>query len=229
VAILLTVYALGKWSALHIGKTFSWVGQILGVALLSTSFTYYNFYDIGTVFFTTCGLLAIYTRRYWWLVPVVMIGTLNYEGLVLLIPVAAFMAYDKDPLKTWIPALAASVLGYFAVRYGLQAAIPFSHPADWRIWSNMALPFLVRGQMAYCVLALAGWYAAGLMSARYCDPRLKRLILLFPLVFAVTFLFGQLHEPRQFDAFIPVVVAMILSASRRKFELEICAASSAVR
>ena len=32
VAILLTVYALGRWSALYIGKGLSWVGQISGSA-----------------------------------------------------------------------------------------------------------------------------------------------------------------------------------------------------
>jgi hypothetical protein len=76
--------------------------------------------------------------------------------------------------------------------------------------------------MAYSLMALGGWYAVGLMSFRSCDLRLKRLTLFFPLLLTVTFLFGQLHEPRQFDAFIPIVVAMILSALRRRIEIEAC-------
>jgi len=36
----------------------------------------------------------------------------------------------------------------------------------------------------------------------------------------VTFLFGQLHEPRQFNAFIPVLIAILLSAFRRKLDLK---------
>lgn len=224
-AVLLAVYALGKWSALHIGKALSWMGQAIGVVLISTAFDYYNFYDIGTVFFTTCGLMAIYTRKYWWLVPVVIIGTLNYEGLVLLIPLAAALAYDIDAPRKWIPPVAASLIGYTAVRLGLQAAIPFSHHVDWRIWANMTKPFLLHTDMAYCLLALAGWYVIALMSISYCGRRLKRLILYFPLLFAVTFLFGQFQEARQFDAFIPVLVALILTACRRKLEAEITVSS----
>ena len=220
-ATLLAVYVLGRWSALHVGKAFSWLGQILGVLMISTCFGYFNFYDIGTVFFTTCALLAIYTRRYWWLVPIVVIGTLNYEGVLLLIPLAAVMAYEKESSKSWVPAIATSLVAYSAVRVVLQAFIPLSRQVNWRIWSNMTKPFVMYHQMSYSVLALAGWYAIGLMSLRYSDPRLRRLSLLFPLIFGVTFLFGQFHEPRQFDAFIPVVVALLLSASKRKLELEL--------
>ena len=65
VAALLTMHALGRWSTLQIGRTFSWVGQVLGVLMISTCFRYRDFYDIAVVFFATCGLQAIYTRRYW--------------------------------------------------------------------------------------------------------------------------------------------------------------------
>ena len=126
VATLLAVYVLGRWSALHVGKAFSWLGQILGVLMISTCFGYFNFYDINTVFFTTCALLTIYTRRYWWMVPVVVIGTLNYEDVLLLIPAAAAMAYKKDSPKKWIPGVATSLAAYCAVRFVLQAAIPLS-------------------------------------------------------------------------------------------------------
>jgi hypothetical protein len=220
IATVLALYALGKWSALHVGKRFSWAGQILGAVLISTCFGYYNFYDIGTVFFTTCGLIAIFTKRYWWLVPIVMIGTLNYEGLLLLIPVAAFVAYYEEPLKRWLPPVGVSLLGYCTVRFALQAAIPFPHQVNWRVWSNMTDPFLAPEHMAASIMALAGWYVVGLMSVTYCDPRLKRMILLFPLIFGVAFLFGLFHESRLYDAFIPVLVALILSASMRRFELE---------
>lgn len=231
IATLLAVYALGKWSALHIGNSFSWLGQIMGVLLIATcfSYSYYNFYDIGTVFFTTCGLLAVYSRRYWWLVLIVIIGTLNYEGVLLLIPVAAFMAYDNESPRRWVPVIAISLLAYCAVRFAMQAAIPIPRHVDWRIWSNMSKPFVLRKEMAFSVFTIAGWYAVGFMSLRYCDPRVKRMTILFPLLFAVNFLFGQFNEPRLFDAFIPVLVAIILSASKRKVELEICPIPSAVR
>jgi hypothetical protein len=221
VAILLTVYALGKWAGLHIGKSLGWLGQIIGVVLIATSFVYANFYDIGYVFFTTCGLIAIYTRKYWWLVAVMLIGTLNYEGVLLLIPVAVYAAYDEGSPRRWIPPIATSLVVYCAVRVALQKAIPFAKQVDWRVWTNMTRQFVYRSEMSQTLLALPCVYALALMSMGSCSPRLKRMVLLFPLVFAITFMFGEFHEPRQFDAFIPVLVAMILSAARAKFEFEI--------
>jgi hypothetical protein len=188
---------------------------LTGAVLLSICFSYYTFYDIGTVFFTTYGLIAIYTRRYWWLVPIVIVGTLNYEGLLLIIFVAIFSAYGQDPPTRWIPAVLVSFLAYVADRFALQAAIPHLHSVDWRIWTNIVSPFMFTREMAFSLLTLP-WYAYVLMRLRDCEPRLKRLLLLFPLLFAVTFLFGQFFEPRQFDAFIPVAVAVVLSATERR-------------
>jgi len=229
VAAFLTMYALGQWSILQIGKTCSWVGQVLGVLMISTCFRYRDFYDVAVVMFATCGLMAIYTRRYWLLVPVVLIGTFNYEGLLLLIPLAAYVAYREDPPKKWIPPVTATLLAYCVVRFSLQAAIPFARQVDWRIWSNMTEPFLWRREMIFSIFALAGWYAVAAMSVRRSDPRLRPLMLLLPLIVAVTILFGQLIEPRQFNAFIPVLVAVILSAARSKFELETRTVSGVVR
>src|ERR1039458_5521987 len=154
VATLLAVYALGKWSALFIGEALSWVGQVLGGMLMSECFDYCNFYDIGTVFFITCGLLAIYKQKYWWLVPIVMIGTLNHEGVLLLVPLAAMVAYGKARSRSWIPASTAALLAYCAVRFAMQAAMPFPRVVDWRIWSNMSDPFQYWAAMSASLLAL---------------------------------------------------------------------------
>jgi len=216
IAVLLAMYALGRWSALHVGTTLQWTGQILASVMLSVCFSYRNFYDVANVFFITCGLIAIYTRKYWWLVPIVIIGTLNYEGVLLLIPVAAFCAYFDDRWKRWVPPVAAALVFYCAVRLILQFALPMPRQVNWRIWSNLTEPFILRSRLAYSILALAGSYAVAAMCLRDCEARLRRLFLLFPLVLAVTFLFGQFIEARQFDALIPVLVGAILSATRRQ-------------
>jgi len=184
--------------------------------MLSVCFSYRNFYDVGNVFFVTCGLIAIYKRKYWWLVPVVTIGTLNYEGVLLLIPLAAFCACFDDDRKRWVPPVAAALVFYCAVRLILQLALPMPRQVNWRIWSNLTEPFILRTHLAYSILALAGSYALAMMSLRDCEVRLRRFFLLFPLIVAVTFLFGQFVEPRQFDAFIPVLVGTILSATKRQ-------------
>lgn len=217
IAVLLAMYALGRWSAIHGGETLRWTGQLLGAVMISVCFTYKNFYDVANVFFITCGLMAIYKRKYWWLLPVVIMGTLNYEGVLLLIPLAVFCAYFEESPKRWVPPVAAALVFYCAIRFILQFALPMPRQVDWRIWSNFTEAFLSgRTEMVYAILALIGWYAIAGMSLPDCEVRLRRFFLLFPLIFAVTFMFGQFTEARQFDAFIPVLIATTLSAARRK-------------
>jgi len=220
IAAMLAIYAVGRWSSLHVGESLSSLGQVLAVIFISTCLDYRNFYDIGIVFFFSCGLLALYRRKYVWFVVVVTVGTLNHENALLLVPMAAFLLYDAEPPRIWLPLVAASLAGHSLARATMQWLIPFQKHVDWRIWSNMTKPFLLHREMAISLLALGGWYALGLMSLPDCDKRLRRLLMLFPMLFGVTFLFGQLHEPRQFNAFIPVLIAILLSAFRRKLDLK---------
>ena len=192
---------------------------MLAVILISTCLGYRNFYDIGIVFFFSCGLLALYRRKYAWFVVIVTVGTLNHENILLLIPTAAFLLYDAEPRRIWLSLVAASLAGHLLARAALEWLIPFQKHFDWRILSNMTKPFLLPVDMVTSLAALGGWYVLGIMSLPACDKRLRRLVILFPMLFGVTFLFGQFHEPRQFDAFIPVLIAVLLCNVKRMLAL----------
>jgi len=159
-------------------------------------------------------LLALYRRKYAWFVVVVTVGTLNHENVLLLIPIAAFLLYDTEPRRVWLAVVAASLAGHLFVRAALQYLIPFQTQVEWKIWSNMTKPFLDHREIAFSLLALGGWYALGLMSLPACDKRLRRLLLLFPMLCGTTFLFGLFHEPRVFNAFIPVLIAVLLKGAQ---------------
>jgi hypothetical protein len=220
VASFLAIYAVGRWSALHAGESLSSLGKVLAVILISTCLGYRNFYDVGIVFFFSYGLLALYRRKYAWFVVIVTVGTLNHENILLLIPIAAFLLYDAEPRRIWLSLVAVSLAGHMLARAALQWLIPFQKHFDWRIWSNMTKPFLLPVDMAISIVALGGWYVLGFMSLPACDKRLRRLVILFPMLFGITFLFGQFHEPRQFDAFIPVLIAVLLCNVKRMLALE---------
>jgi hypothetical protein len=219
VASFFAIYAVGRWSALHVGESLSSLGKVLAVILISTCLGYRNFYDIGIVFFFSCGLLALYRRKYAWFVVIVTVGTLNHENILLLIPTAAFLLYDAEPRRIWLSLVAASLAGHLLARAALEWLIPFQKHFDWRILSNMTKPFLLPVDMVTSLAALGGWYVLGIMSLPACDKRLRRLVILFPMLFGVTFLFGQFHEPRQFDAFIPVLIAVLLCNVKRMLAL----------
>ena len=220
VAALLAIDAVGRWSAFHVGESLSSLGKVLAVILISTCLSYRNFYDIGIVFFFSCGLLALFRQKYVWFVVVVTVATLNHENALLLIPTAAFLLYDVEPRRVWLPLVAASLAGHLLVRAAMQWLIPLQKQFDWRIWSNMTKPFLLPMQMMFSLIALGAWYALGLMSLQACDRRLRRLLILFPMLLGVALLVGLFYEARLFNAFIPVLIAVLLSSVRQKFDEE---------
>lgn len=220
-ASLLAIDAVGRWSALHVGQSLSALGKVLAVILISTGLCYRNFYDIGIVFFFSWGLLALYRRKYVWFVLVVTVATLNHENALLLIPTAAFLLYDVEPPRVWLPLVAASLAGHMLMRAAMQWLIPLQKHFDWRIWSNMTKPFLLPVQMMFSLIALGAWYVLGLMSLHACDKRLRRLLILFPMLLSVAFLVGLFYEARLFNAFIPVLIAVLLTGIRQMFGEEI--------
>jgi hypothetical protein len=186
-----------------------WIGQLLAVVMLAMTFDYYTFYDVAVVFFFTAGLYLLKRQRQAAFVMVLALGTLNHENISLLIVVAFFETYRKPRLSAAVCGAAA--ISYFAARALQQYAVPFDHHFDWRLWSNLYYPLFGPKIIAESAASLFFWWAAAAVSWRSGDAFLKRATLLFPLLLAVTYLFGQFQEPRQFDAFIPIVIGFILS------------------
>jgi hypothetical protein len=220
VAALLALHAVGQWSALHVGKALASVGQVLAAILISSCLTYRNFYDIGVVFFFSCALLTLYRRQYVWFVVIVTLATLNHENALLLIPMAAFLLFDSEPPRVWLAVVGSSLVGHVLARTALQHLIPFQTNLQWTLWGNFTRFFLLPRELAFFVLALGGWYVLGLMGISACDTRLRRLLLLFPMLLGIDLIVGMVNEPRMFNAFIPVLVAVLLAALQRMVILE---------
>jgi len=208
-AAVLTIWMIGRWSALFVGRELQWIGQVLATMMLSLTFSYYTFYDISITFFFALCLLLLKQRMYVAFVIALTVATLNHENALLLIPIAGLETFSKRRLSAVL--CSASAVAHFGVRAILQIFIPFHRQVDWRIWSNLHYPFAHPKEVALSVVSLLFWWIAAAMSWPSAGIFLKRCTLLFPLLFLVTYLVGQFHEARQFDAFIPVVIGFILS------------------
>ncbi len=214
-AVLLTVWMMGRWTELYAGRSLRWAGQVLTVLMLAMTFDYYTFYDVAVVFFFTAGLYLLRQRHYTAFVAVLAVGTLNHENISLLIVVALLETARR-------PKLCAAVCGaasgaYFTVRAMQQHFMPFDRHVDWRLWSNLYYPLFGPKIIAGAAASLFFWWIAAAVSWRSGDVFLKRATILFPLLLGVTYLFGQFQEPRQFDAFLPVVVGFLVSRAAAAF------------
>jgi hypothetical protein len=214
---ILVVIAIGEWSALFIRPSLRWTGQVLLVPMLATTFSYFTFYDISIVFFYALGLLFLYQRRYLAFAVTVGIATLNHENALLLVALAAFetVRYGKRVCSL---VTAGSLSAYLAARLLIQYFLPTDKFVDWRIWTNLTYPVMHQRLLIESAMALVFWWVAAGVSWPNVDPFLRRAALLLPMLLGVTFLFGQFHEPRQFDALIPVVIAFIVSVAGDRME-----------
>jgi hypothetical protein len=212
--IVFTIWIIGRWSATVAGPPTRFIGQGLLVLMLAPTLRYHTFYDIGIVFFYTACLLLLYSGRYLWFVVALGVATLNHENSLLLIPLSAYLLYDDEPRRIWIgiPVLALGV--YVVVRLGMQWALPTDTQFHLRIWTNLANPYTATRLVVESAAILVPWWAAGLCGFPAAGTFIRRATALLPLLILVTWFFGQFHEPRQFDAFIPVAIALILVVLR---------------
>jgi hypothetical protein len=201
--IILTVWMMGVWSSLFVGSQLQWIGQVLVVLLLPLTFEYFTFFDISIVFFYALCLYLLRKEKYLAFVPCLALATLNHENAMFLIPVAALQTYKNRWLCVILTG--TSAVAYFGVRVLLQALLPMHRHMDWGYWVNLYDIFGDTKHLALGAASAIFWWAAAAVNWRFADSFLKRSAIIFPLLVGSTFLVGQFHEARQFDAAIPVV------------------------
>lgn len=229
VAIFLATYATGRWSAKLFGEQWCCAGQILLVAILSPTFFYFTFYDVAMVFFFTVALLFLYQQKYWLYVLAVGVGTLNHENILLLVPVGAFILWKQESRRRALGFPLAALALHVAARAALIIAVPTEHSVDWHLYSNLLelnnhnLALLMSGA------TVLPWWICGLCGFYVANSFLRRATLLLPLLIGVTYLFGQFHEARQFVAFVPVLIGLILSCVQKGTEAAYLAGQASER
>ena len=219
VVLIATTYIVMRWSALFVGRSLAWTGGPLLVFFLAPTFEYFTFYDIAIVFFYTLGLWALYERRWTWFVLAVGIGTLNHENILLLIPAGVVALWGRVPARTLATVAGAALALHLGVRAALQWFLPMNSFFALHIWTNAVLLEQMRRTMIESVLVLIFSWGCGAVALRDGDSFLKRAgVTLFVLLLLVAFLVGRFNEARNFEALIPVLIALVLSFARRQLE-----------
>ncbi len=211
VAILLAFEAIRRWGALFVREELSIVAQFLLAIILIPTLHYYDFYDFGVVFFFSAGLYCLFTNHFLAYLLLLAVGTFNHEITLLLVPVFVAIHFPEGlkQRRIW-----GQVLLQLATWGGVRALMFWllpSHAApELRLQTNIdellhPTPGLLLRYLGPCI-----WIGVAMLGYRRAPQRLRRAIILLPLLAATTFVYGQFHEVRQFDAFIPVLVALIL-------------------
>ncbi len=222
IPVILIAFALMKrWVRLFAPPRIAVLSPLLLALMLIPTFGYFTFYDVGVTLFSTACLLLLFRRHYPAYLAVFLLGTLNHEVILLMGAVFAVVAFDRMPRGSYLGWILAQAAGYLAVRLLLFHFLPAD--AAWsggKVWMN--IDFLVNrpGPVAASAGAVLFWWAAAAAGIPHAPPRLRRCLILVPLLIGMTVLVGQINEPRLMNSAIPVAVALIAVAVTRVLGLD---------
>ena len=214
VAIVLAIYAIGEWSAFFVGRGLKFLGQILLTLLLLPAMLAYQAHDIGVVFTYTLCYIFLYRRSYWLFILAFFIAILNHQNVLLLVPVAGFVMWRKEPNPTIVRVLAICLVVFFLTRYVLNQTIPIPQSHEQKIWWNMRQLAELPRMMIFGVMLTVPWYAGAAIVFKFADPFLKRASVLLPMQLAIYSVYGQLNEARLFHGFLPILIGIYLCFTR---------------
>ncbi len=212
IVILPMFYLIRKWAEIFVPRSFSFVAQLILLAMIVPSISYYTFYDFGIVFFFTLCLYLLFKRKFRAYFIVFTIGIFNHEIILLMVFPFAFMFYDDEILKkrVWILILLHIVL--FAIARVIQFSIlPSSNMIQYgKFWMNLNFIFRKPLMLANTLISIFAWYIISFMGITHASKALKRCLILLPVLLIVILIVGQLNELRLFNCFIPVAIVLIL-------------------
>jgi hypothetical protein len=216
IVICTTVSLVGVWSARFVGWRNAYLGQMFLVAMLVPTFAYHNYYDIFIVATYTGALLCLHERKYWAFGLIAAICTLNHENTLLLVFVALAVCSKREPMWKAAVISGATLLAWFVVKVGISIAVPLQTSYHYRVITNLWKVANQPRAVLFSAIELSPMFLCTVFGWKSASGLLRRaaVFLIVPL-FAVTYLFGQLDESRQFDAFIPVAIGFALSGLSR--------------
>ena len=212
VAVFLALAFVTLWARRFVSWRETWAAPVMVALMLVPTITYRTFHDFGIVATYALALHLMFRRRLWAYVAVLAIGTLNHEITLFLVAMFLLLYFDRAPSRAWLAGWTAlQIAVYGAVRLALFLAMPV--PGLWqggKLAYNLSLIAELRPELLIGALTLVFWLLFGVIAWPRVTPMLRRCVWLFPLIAVEVLFVGQLNEPRQFDAFLPVLVAMLM-------------------
>ena len=210
IVIALTVWLVGEWVRLFWPRFGRPLGYVLLAVMLTPTISYLNFYDIAIVGFWAACLWLLYHQHWIGYLVVFGIATLNHENNLLLIPVAFVFALRSMSLLRLALLTAAQLALYGSLRYAVIHAVHGAPLWDNRLAQNLAFwQAYSTKALVYSALVLWPWWGLAAKGWKHAPRLLRCASLALPGLFLVTLLFGRFDEARQFDALIPIVIALV--------------------
>lgn len=212
VAAFLALGLVAQWVSHFVPRHRVWLAPILLTLIVVPTITYRTFFDLGIIAVFALGLTLVHRGRIIAFSAVLAIGTLNHEITLLLIPVFVALHRDRAPSRRWLVGWTAIQVGlWVGVRAALFEALP-TH-AMWQSGKfayNLDLVLHLKPEFLSGMSVILFWFVLGALALPRIGRELRRCLWLLPGNVVVVLLVGQINEPRLFDAFLPVLVGVML-------------------
>jgi hypothetical protein len=206
---------LRRWMRHFVGPLLSDVSPLLLALMLPGTFLWYWPYDFAAFLIWTACLLALVERRYLLYLIIFAVGTFNRETMGFLIGVFAATQWQALGTRRALRWTAAQVTIFLAISLGLRLAI---HPPGGEVFevhlmenlrflvgANLLGPFenwmSMLSALGFLWL-LAPWYW------RKKSVFLRQACWIIPVYAVAVLVAGRLAEPRLWNVWTPVVLAL---------------------
>lgn len=191
------------------------------VFIIPQPFTVWFPWDIPSVCFFTAGLHLLYRERWAAWYVVFLLGTLNRETTVFLLPVFLLGLWTRGYSRRRAVHLAVSAVAWLSLK-GVLAWLFRSQSGPWLAeWNHHAqvlshwrenLGHLSDLALWPYLLSALGfvWILAWHLRGRVHDPFLRGALAVVPMYVLCVFLFANLAEHRIYADLIPVVLTPVL-------------------
>jgi hypothetical protein len=208
---------LTRWLEVWLPRPWPAIGLVLAALVLPSTYLFYHLQPTDPLnWLIFCAAFLLLERgRDWALVPLVALGTLNRETVLVLPALLVILRWGRQPARRWLPVAVAAFAAGFAVYFGLRLMLG-PHPPyvsisprhywrrnlyDPRTWWQLPVFFNL-------TLVFGGWR----FGSR--PEFLRRAAWLVPLMLAIYVSVGYLYETRYLLALQPVTLPLTLLGLR---------------
>ena len=187
---------------------------LLGVILPGTFYWYWP-YDFAGFFFWTACLLALVERRYWLYLLCFAVGSLNRETTVLLIGIFAVTQWEELGRRRTLLWAAGQGVIFVAIALSIRLLVhaPGGEFAEVHFLENLSF---IAGRNAVSpfenwmtmLSALGFLWVLAPWRWRRKSVFLRRACWLLPVAAAANLVLGRLAEPRLWNDWIPIFMAL---------------------
>jgi hypothetical protein len=195
------------------------LGLFMAATVLPFTFLFYSMQPTDPLNFLVfvAAFVALERERDAWLLPLVLVGTLNRETALLLPVLYALVRAGRVPLARWLPMAAGAALAGALVYVALRMIYGFKPPYA----ETSPLRYLVanlRDPSAW--IQVFGFFNLWLWTVwkrwQVIPPFLRRAAWLVPVFFVLHLSVGYVREIRYFLPLLPVVIPATLIALQRR-------------